>query len=108
MTSASLDGIITLAVIVLIGPLFYFGKALWRRFRGHPTAALQETSVGKDGREEYHSKAYIFALVGWAIGIGNVWRFPYVISVRCWFLDGAFLARFRVSQCVFLPSFSAK
>ena len=33
-----------------------------------------------DGREVFSSRAYLFSLIGYAIGIGNVWRFPYIIA----------------------------
>ena len=33
-----------------------------------------------DDRHAFHSMEYIFALLGYAIGIANIWRFPYVIA----------------------------
>ena len=37
------------------------------------------TSSSQD-REILKTKDYLFALIGYSIGIGNVWRFPYVIA----------------------------
>jgi SNF family Na+-dependent transporter len=39
---------------------------------------LQDQPEGP--KHEYKSTEYVFALIGYAIGIGNVWRFPYVIA----------------------------
>ncbi|KAL7454735.1 hypothetical protein ACHAWC_006343 [Mediolabrus comicus] len=60
------------------------------RRRGHNDATEVEAEGlneenGKEGEEDDHkmtTNEYIFALVGYAIGIGNIWRFPYVIATN--------------------------
>jgi len=81
--AVSASGLCTLLALVLIGPLIYLG--LWFKNRGAPTQDEKDdetakTDVTSDERETMSSAAYTFALIGWAIGIGNVWRFPYVIA----------------------------
>lgn len=72
-TSAS--GLLTLLFLIFIGPLIYVGRYFLRKRQDTP-----ECKVSEDGREVLETREYMFALIGYAIGIGNIWRFPYVIS----------------------------
>ena len=48
-------------------------------------------------RETYGNMEYLFAMIGYAIGIGNVWRFPYVIAQ-----NGGSAALVAYLVCLFL------
>lgn len=51
------------------------------------------------GREEWSSTlGFIFASIGSAIGIGNIWRFPYVVGANG---GGAFLVPYLISVLLF-------
>ncbi|QDZ24692.1 sodium/chloride symporter [Chloropicon primus] len=47
--------------------------------RGHPSDSFAEHGAA-EAREKWSSSQYLFGLIGYAIGIGNVWRFCYVIA----------------------------
>ena len=93
----SWSGVAVLLLLVLGGPLFYLGAFVVRRARrlgrGGESYAKPEAeadagangdpgdgSEGASARETWSSTQYLFGLIGYAIGIGNVWRFCYVIG----------------------------
>lgn len=107
--SASVGGILTLLALIFVGPIYYGGKHLWRRYLDKKKGAVPEeenAAAEEEGegnakkkeeeqneetgdtekteedseRETYKPMEYMFAMIGYAIGIGNVWRFPYVIA----------------------------
>jgi NSS family neurotransmitter:Na+ symporter len=83
-SSTSVSGVVTFVLILAAGPCFYGSQHLFRKFhydalitRGDSKPMLQET---RSHRLQMESSEYVFALLGYSIGIGNVWRFPYVIA----------------------------
>lgn len=96
MTSISWSGTATLLVLILAGPLGYGLVSLYKRFfpskkelsdstttnemEEDVEASKKESQDGEIERETMESSEYLFALIGYAIGIGNLWRFPYVIA----------------------------
>ncbi len=92
----SSSGVATLVAIVLVGPLYYLCKQLWRLAVPGPPPA--PASVQREtGQPQYGSAEYLLVLTGYAIGIGNIWRFPYLVGKHG---GGAFVFAYLV--CLFL------
>ena len=115
---ASSSAVLILFALVFAGPLFYFGRYLYRlRFgeaapnkscEGRDDVPLAQSQLKKaksgesddtkeDDDEEVSHASYMLGLLGYAVGIGNVWRFPYLVGS---YGGGAFVFAYIV--CLFL------
>ena len=107
------SGVATLLTLVLAGPLsyccYYGSIRLSRRFRKRKTTtedapqlrpqSSQEQLAARalEHREQVSTAEYTLGLLGYAIGIGNIWRFPYLVGK---YGGGAFIFAYLV--CLFL------
>ena len=112
-TKVSPSGVATLLTLVLAGPLsyccYYGSIRLSRRFRKRKTTtedapqlrpqSSQEQLAARalEHREQVSTAEYTLGLLGYAIGIGNIWRFPYLVGK---YGGGAFIFAYLV--CLFL------
>lgn len=111
--AASISGILTLLCLVGAGPVAW-AAVLWRRRRAPDAAAGQSQDLDvstaqhradereADEREAVSDGAYVMSLLGYAIGIGNLWRFPYLVGKHG---GGAFVIAYLT--CLFLVSLPA-
>jgi SNF family Na+-dependent transporter len=76
----SASGVFTLFVVILVGPVYYASLNIYRNWKSIEAPSTPKPSTDDDERDIIDSKHYLFALVGFAIGIGNIWRFPFVIA----------------------------
>jgi len=94
----SLSGLFTLLAVLLVGPLYYGGLHHYRKRKGIVTESSSATNNTNDEkRAVIDTQEYLFALIGYAIGIGNVWRFPYIIAQNG---GGAALVAYIVSAAL--------
>ena len=99
----SWSGLLTLVILILCGPAVYKLRDVHRN-RSSSSSTHDDANANKteeadedttntltisnlsidhrahDDRHAFHSMEYIFALLGYAIGIANIWRFPYIIA----------------------------
>lgn len=101
--AASSSAILTLLTLVFAGPLFYACRFIYRRYFGLWSSKSGDSALGgsDDSGDEHQeivsSSSYMLGLMGYAIGIGNVWRFPYLVGQ---YGGGAFV--FAYAVCLFL------
>ena len=126
-TKVSWSGTLTLVILWGIGPFvylcIYLVNLMKRKYGGgiENLEAVEEAVVpSKKGEEDsttiaetdydgkpvqnWTSIQYLFSLIGYAIGIGNVWRFCYVIAQDggSASLFGTFLLRLLHNSCFFV------
>lgn len=75
---------------------------------GNPVGGQQETAIATAGskkddpmpdRGEWSSKIeFVFSTVGYAIGLGNVWRFPYLCMEKKTLISFRMIILIRVSS----------
>lgn len=95
--AVSTSALLTLIALVFAGPLFYACRYVYRRFYPVPAVVGKEEDDGHGDSEIVPSSSYMLGLLGYAIGIGNVWRFPYLVGQ---YGGGAFVFAYVV--CLFL------
>ena len=61
-----------------------------------PAGKTPTSGVSEEEREEVPYYEYLFGLIGYAIGIGNVWRFPYLVGR---YGGGAFVVAYLICLC---------
>jgi hypothetical protein len=114
--AASSSAILTLFTLVFAGPLCYALRFLYYRFLSTAASTLSKDDQPRDDvpltqqrnemdhnakepesdEEIVSSSSYMLGLLGYAIGIGNVWRFPYLVGQ---YGGGAFVFAYMV--CLF-------
>ena len=84
--SVSGAALATLLAILFIGPIVWAGIIGIRRLLGIRAGQPSEASGSSDlagsanAREKLGRSEYIIVLIGYSIGIGNLWRFPYLVG----------------------------
>eukprot|EP00928_Gymnodinium_smaydae_P032909 TRINITY_DN23724_c0_g2_i1.p1 TRINITY_DN23724_c0_g2~~TRINITY_DN23724_c0_g2_i1.p1 ORF type:complete len:624 (-),score=28.83 TRINITY_DN23724_c0_g2_i1:299-2170(-) len=70
-------------------------------------ACRSSNALAKADREELSTSAYTISLLGYAIGIGNVWRFPYLVGRHggCAFIVAYLVCLFFVAIPMYLMEF---
>lgn len=102
---ASISGIFTLATLVLAGPFAWSVAGIIKSRRKEETSGTVDASKqegNESAREEVSSMSYLLGLLGYAIGIGNLWRFPYLVGK---WGGGAFIVAYLI--CLFLVAIPA-
>ena len=125
-TKVSWSGTLTLVILWGIGPFvylcIYLVNLMKRKYGGgienleaveeavvpskkgeEDSTTIAETDYGGKSVQNWTSTQYLFSLIGYAIGIGNVWRFCYVIAQDggSASLFGTFLLRLLHYSCFF-------
>lgn len=116
MGSASGSAISTLVALVFAGPLVHLVRILYNKYyleedkqddkgielatpASSNNADGEKQADAEEKEEETSSAHYMLGLLGYAIGIGNVWRFPYLVGQ---YGGGAFVFAYLV--CLLLVS----
>lgn len=105
--AASASGVVTFLIILAVGPaclaLYEYwvrrNKKLIENKDSPPEGEVEDKSAK---REVVTRTEYILGLVGYAIGIGNLWRFPFLCGRNG---GAAFLVAYFI--CLFFVSFPA-
>jgi len=101
--AVSPTGMLMLLFIIGVGPIYYGVKWLIDKRHGPGLIEEEKAAEEEDEADEVDTTSYILGLLGYAIGIGNVWRFPYLVGK---YGGGAFV--FAYLLCLFtcaLPLF---
>lgn len=107
--AASASGVVTFLIVLAVGPACLALYEYWVR-RNKKLIDGSENKEAPEGeiedkslkREVVTRTEYILGLVGYAIGIGNLWRFPFLCGRNG---GAAFLVAYFI--CLFFVSFPA-
>ena len=75
MSSVSAQGLGTLLALIFAGPIIYLARFLYKKFIRGGYGATSPSTEAAESEPEMGYSAFVFALVGYAIGIGNVVSF---------------------------------
>ena len=75
MSSVSAQGLGTLLALIFVGPIIYLVRYLFNKFVRGGHGETRPSTEAAESEPEMGYSAFVFALVGYAIGIGNVVSF---------------------------------